>query len=75
MHPNLKPQLEPGQIMSTVNSMVNAGMLSKETGFNIAKGLPLGIPDDALWAEEKVKIDQAAKEAAALEPKAGGFGK
>lgn len=74
MHPNLKPALEPQVIMSTVNTLVSAGTISNETAFGIAKALPLGIPDDLTWADEKVKIDAAAKAAAALEPKAGGFG-
>lgn len=74
MHPNLKPALEPQVIMSTVNTLVSAGTISNETAFGIAKALPLGIPDDLTWEAEKVKIDAAAKAAAALAPKAGGFG-
>jgi hypothetical protein len=74
MHPNLKPSLEPQQLMGTVNTLVNAGIVSHETAFGIAKALPLGIPDDLTWEAEKVKIEAAAKAKAALEPKAGGFG-
>jgi hypothetical protein len=72
MHPNLKPSLEPQQLMGTVNTLVNAGIVSHETAFGIAKALPLGIPDDLTWEAEKVKIE-AAKAKAALEPKTGGF--
>jgi hypothetical protein len=58
--------------MGTVNTLVNAGIVSHETAFGIAKALPLGIPDDLTWEAEKVKIE-AAKAKAALEPKTGGF--
>jgi hypothetical protein len=67
MHPNLKHEAEPQVIMGMVNGMVTNRTLSRETAFGIAKGLPLGIPDETTWEEESAKIEAETPE----EPQVG----
>lgn len=58
MRPNLKTEPEPANVMTTISGMVNNGILSKQTAFEIAKGLGLGIGEDIQWADEQARIGE-----------------